>query len=93
MKATEILKNIQKLKAKKEVLEAQGKDDPELHFKIKAYNILKEVLSEREEKILNLYYEKGYTQRRIAAELMIGSSTITRDLSKIRSKFSEIMNV
>ena len=93
MKAIEILKNIQKIKAKKELLEAQGKDDPELQFKIKAYNILKEVLSEREEEILNLYYEKGYTQRRIADELLIGSSTITRDLSKIKRKFNEIMNV
>jgi DNA-directed RNA polymerase specialized sigma subunit len=93
MNAIDILENIQQLKAKKELLEVQGKKDTELQFKVKAYNILKEVLTEREEEVLKLYYEKGYTQRRIAAELMIGSSTTTRDLSKIRSKFSEIMNV
>lgn len=93
MKASEVLKKIRDLKAKNELLAAKGKEDPELNYKINAYNLLKSALSERQQEVLKLYYEKDYNHYRTAEAVGFSSSTISRDLKKIKDKYQELLEI
>lgn len=92
MNAIEILENYTDLKTKKEVLECQGKDNSELESKIKSYNIIKNSLSEREQKVLERYFEQNYEYYRIASEIGYSVSTVKRDINKIKEEFKKYLD-
>lgn len=90
MNAVKFLKNIKLIRARKKLDEERGERDSDAEYQIACFKNCKEGLHEREKRVLELYYEKDYTQAEVASEMGLSQSTITRVVRKIKDKF-EIM--
>lgn len=92
MNAINLLENYTDLKTRKELLECQGKDNSELEAQIKSYNIIKNSLSERKQKVLEMYFEKEHGYYRIASEIGYSVSTVKRDINAIKAEFKKYLD-
>lgn len=90
MNAIKLLENIKLIRAKKKLAEEREEKDQDAEYQISCFENCKEGLHGRERKVLELYYEKDFTQFEVASELGLSQSTITRIVRNVKDKF-EIM--
>ncbi len=92
MTAVDILDNIKFILAKKKLFDKQGKEDPELEKIIEIYNICKSSLTDRQKRILELYYEKDLNSYDAVAEIGCCRKTFWRDNKKLKQALNDLLD-
>lgn len=87
MNAIKLLENIKLIRARKNLSEGREVRNLEAEYQISCFENCKNALYGRERKVLELYYEKDYTQDQVATEIGVSTSTVTRIVKEIKEKF------
>jgi len=87
MNAIKLLENIKLIRARKNLAEERGERDLNAEYQISCFENCKNALYRRERKVLELYYEKDFTQAQVATEIGVSTSTVTRVVKEIKEKF------
>jgi RNA polymerase sigma factor (sigma-70 family) len=87
MNAIKLLENIKLIRARKNLAEERGERDLNAEYQISCFENCKNALHGRERKVLELYYEKDFTQAQVATEIGVSTSTVTRVVKEIKEKF------
>jgi predicted DNA-binding protein YlxM (UPF0122 family) len=91
MNFDDLVKKINLLLKRKEELESENEVDPVLNEQVEKYYEFKELLNEEEKKIVELYYEKNFTNMRVAVDLDFSQRTLYRKIDKIKDKFYTVL--
>lgn len=91
MNFDDLVKKINLLLKRKEELESENEVDSTLNEQVEKYYEFKELLNEEEKKIVELYYEKNFTNMRVAVDLDFSQRTLYRKIDKIKDKFYTVL--
>ncbi|MEC9490880.1 MAG: sigma factor-like helix-turn-helix DNA-binding protein [Halanaerobiales bacterium] len=92
MQSTKLLRKIKDLKNKKAKLDRAGETDRELLIRLMIYKECKNSLNNKQKRILELYFESGYTQTEVADIIGKSASTVGNYVKAIREQFSYLID-